>query len=420
MGIGLSICYNLTRLLGAKIHLDPSYDSGIEERPGSRFVVDLQRSPLGLGPFLQDCPTASPREIAAENALVHLALPSNSDRNDEVEKKTGRTETTTETADFEGRTEPHENQRNREDLPSYLDVLFVDDETILRKLFVRLVKKAAPTWNVTEANSGERVLQLIQEKHFDIIFIDQYMPCQCHTLLGTEIIRKLRGLGVSSMICGLSKNQIRQEFMDAGADCFLLKPVPCKKDEFHSLISGLCEKRDFAKSNKTKLRETAALGKASSSVLLDDTAISENKEEENASELPTSMNVLLVDDENILRKLFVRFVRKVAPTWTITEATNGEQAIELVRTNKYGLIFMDQYMPSTGREPILGTDVVRQIRRMGVTSLVCGLSANEMQFDFYAAGADWFILKPFPCDKGAFLNELVRFCNTRKLRAATV
>ena len=129
-----------------------------------------------------------------------------------------------------------------------------------------------------------------------------------------------------------------------------------------------------------------------------------------------------VDDENILRKLFIRSVGRVAPSWKITEALNGERALELVRAqnNHYDLIFMDQYMPSSMQErPLLGTDVVKEIRRnvRGTPqTLICGLSANEMQLEFYEAGADWFLLKPFPCDKAAFQNELARFCNIRKLR----
>lgn len=69
-GIGLSICFNLCQLLGAKIWLDHSYHSGIRDRPGSRFVVELQKPSLNLDSAIGDVlktPTDSKR--AAEMLL---------------------------------------------------------------------------------------------------------------------------------------------------------------------------------------------------------------------------------------------------------------------------------------------------------------------------------------------------------------
>eukprot|EP00977_Amphora_coffeiformis_P000608 scaffold134_cov94-Amphora_coffeaeformis.AAC.14 len=441
-GIGLSICHNLTHLLGGSIYLDPSYDSGMEGCPGSRFVVDLRQTPMTFGSIISLEEGSFPESSLAEADTQELRLleystpwsTSNTESQGHVEKpKSIRTEALTLTEESTNATAPatslshtnsSETMEENPQLPSHLQVLFVDDETILRKLFLRLVQKAAPTWHVTEANSGERVLQLVQEKHYDIIFMDQYMPCTDRTLLGTEIIRKLRTLGVSSMICGLSKNFIPQEFMDAGADHFLRKPVPCQKEAFYSLLIGLCDNRTFGLSEELKQEEIRTIrasrsinNLATEAVKPDDYDHGEDK----GPELPESMNVLLVDDETILRKLFIRSVRRVAPSWKITEACNGERALELVRANsQYDLIFMDQYMPSI-EQPLLGTDVVKEIRQILSTAnttqqtLICGLSANEMQMEFYASGADWFLLKPFPCDKAAFRNELARFCNIRKL-----
>jgi len=42
------------------------------------------------------------------------------------------------------------------ELPEGLSVLFVDDDAVLRKLFMRAVKKVAPdTWKIRDASSGE-------------------------------------------------------------------------------------------------------------------------------------------------------------------------------------------------------------------------------------------------------------------------
>ena len=49
-------------------------------------------------------------------------------------------------------------------------------------------------------------------------------------LLGTETVRALRSRGADSIICGLSANDMEQQFVEAGADCFLFKPFPCEKE----------------------------------------------------------------------------------------------------------------------------------------------------------------------------------------------
>lgn len=46
---------------------------------------------------------------------------------------------------------------------------------------------------------------------------------------------------------------------------------------------------------------------------------------------------------------------------------------------------------------MLGTETIRSMRASGVQSIMVGLSANELGDVFQRAGADSFILKPFPC-----------------------
>jgi len=62
--------------------------------------------------------------------------------------------------------------------------------------------------------------------------------------------------------------------------------------------------------------------------------------EDSVHELPEELSVLFVDDDPILRKLFSRTVRTVAPKWRIREASNGETALKLVESDDFDLIFM--------------------------------------------------------------------------------
>lgn len=109
-------------------------------------------------------------------------------------------------------------------------------------------------------------------------------------------------------------------------------------------------------------------------------------------DIPESLSVLFVDDDPILRKLFSRTIRTVAPTWNIREASNGETALHLVESESFDLIFMDMYMASTEKQ-LLGSEAVRELRKKGVNCRICGLSANDKEFEFLQAGADAFCFK---------------------------
>jgi CheY-like chemotaxis protein len=134
------------------------------------------------------------------------------------------------------------------ELPNRLSVLFVDDDKMLRKLFSRAVKQVEPTWEIQEAATGEAALELVNGETFDLIFMDQYMTGKEKGLLGTETIRSLRSKGVNSIICGLSANDLECPFINAGAECFKLKPIPCKGDELKSMLKGILFKRHCDKS----------------------------------------------------------------------------------------------------------------------------------------------------------------------------
>jgi signal transduction histidine kinase/CheY-like chemotaxis protein len=187
-GLGLNLCQNLMRLLNGDIWLHETYDSGVKDSPGARFVVQLKSRPLSTEDIL------SSTKKGIREFIQH--------GNDSISKELV-------------------------ELPENLSVLFVDDDVVLRKLFSRSVRKVAPTWKFQEAANGETALRLVDSEHYDLIFMDQYMASTEKQLLGTETVRALRTKGVKSTICGLSANDIEQSFISAGSDSFMLKPIPC-------------------------------------------------------------------------------------------------------------------------------------------------------------------------------------------------
>lgn len=66
-----------------------------------------------------------------------------------------------------------------------------------------------------------------------LIFLDQSVHKQ---LTGTETVREMRRRGIQSRVCGLSANDLVNSFVQAGADAFWHKPIPCKSQELKAAL----------------------------------------------------------------------------------------------------------------------------------------------------------------------------------------
>lgn len=263
-GIGLHLSKKLMEIMNGDLYLDETYDSGIQGCPGACFVVDMKCKAL---------------EINMEASHAPLKMRQNSALRDKVEdlSTTLSSVATSESAGFANgfplrsslSEQPPEGARNTQlsigseqqkranalstELPDGIMVLFVDDDAMLRKLFMRAVKKAAPTtWTIKDASSGETALEVCEKEKFDLIFMDQYMAIADNQLLGTETIQALRAKGVECTICGLSANDLRDAFINSGADDFVLKPMPCKIVDLQRLLRRML----VASSTSTSIRSS--------------------------------------------------------------------------------------------------------------------------------------------------------------------
>ena len=228
-GIGLFLCKNLVELMEGEIFLDQTFDSGVPGCPGTRIVIRLNKKPSNLLDF-----------VGVQNGDVEEALP-NGLAGEEKKGWTPPTEDNTSPV-----TAPSSSLVQQDTLPEKQRVLFVDDDAMLRKLFSRSIKRAAPAWTCQEAGNGEAALLLTETEEFDIIFMDMYMASVEKQLLGTETVSELRNRGVTCMIYGLSANDKEEEFLKAGADGFVFKPFPCKTDLLQAELGRLLSCRNSA------------------------------------------------------------------------------------------------------------------------------------------------------------------------------
>jgi len=258
-GLGLNLCKKLMISMEGDVWLDESYNSGIAGCPGARFVVQLNTEPIDIESTLPDAESEDEHILSNTASSVSREGPCNSgDINCDNQGCTVRQDSSgvqkadlpsglsshAQVASAASSPEPPPATPLLEELPKGVSVLFVDDDAVLRKLFMRAVKKVEPSWMIQEASSGEAALRLCETNSFDLIFLDQYMASVDKQMLGTETAQAMRAQGVESIICGLSANDIKDAFANSGADHFFMKPMPCKADILKGTLLGILKNKD--------------------------------------------------------------------------------------------------------------------------------------------------------------------------------
>jgi DNA-binding response OmpR family regulator len=101
-------------------------------------------------------------------------------------------------------------------------------------------------------------------------------------------------------------------------------------------------------------------------------------------------HLLVVDDEAQIRTLIRKYAEFAG--YRVSEATNGMEAVEMVRANRYDLVIMDIMMPELD-----GLSACREIRNLSSVPVIM-LSARGEEYDKisgFECGADDYVTKPF-------------------------
>ncbi len=101
-------------------------------------------------------------------------------------------------------------------------------------------------------------------------------------------------------------------------------------------------------------------------------------------------NILITDDEEMIRKL----IRKYAEFegHSVTEASNGMEALMELKSNHYDIVIMDIMMPELD-----GFSACREIRKFSNVPIIM-LSARGEEYDKingFEIGIDDYVIKPF-------------------------
>ena len=115
---------------------------------------------------------------------------------------------------------------------------------------------------------------------------------------------------------------------------------------------------------------------------------------------PSGARLLVVEDDDTIRDTVSEAMELEG--FTVTAATNGQSAWELLRRERFDLVVMDLMLPGMN-----GLDLCRQLRQEANPPLILVVSARDTETDRVLGlevGADDYLIKPFG------MRELVARC----------
>ncbi len=227
-------------------------------------------------------------------------------------------------------------------------ILLVEDNRDNRNLAQRILEKAG--YQVYLAENGLQAVQAKKKFHFDLILMDLQMP----VMDGFEATQKIRELDRAANvertpIIALTAHAIkgyREKCLNYDMDDYLTKPL--KKDKLLQAVEKWIDSRPV---------------------------------------------VLVVDDSPDNRDLLKHFLKKDGRFKTIF-ASNGAEAVEIVKKRRISLIFMDVEMPvMNGCEATCAIRNLPQGKAIPIIALTAHQGKEHIQ-QCIQAGCDDFLSKP--------------------------
>ena len=280
------------------------------------------------------------------------------------------------------RRRPHPELRGRR-------VLIIDDNAQAREILASMLLSMA--FVVHEAPSGLEGVELVKQaikrnEPYDVAFIDWQMPGMDGIETGKHILA-LGGLEHRPslvMVTAYGREEVLQQAEQNGFESVLIKPVTSSM-LFDSVVQALCA-------------EPGADVETSASGL----------EKVDLSRIQGA-RVLLVEDNELNREVALGLLEDAHIS--IDQAENGEQAIRMITSRDYDVVFMDMQMPVM--DGITATKSIRSDPRYKSLPVIA-MTANAMDRDreaCLAAGMNDHLGKPI--DPQKLYDTLLRWIQPR-------
>ena len=123
-----------------------------------------------------------------------------------------------------------------------------------------------------------------------------------------------------------------------------------------------------------------------------------------------NIKILVVDDEKRMVDLVKLYLEREG--FTVEEAFNGQQALDMIAKTSYDLIILDLMLPVVD-----GWTVCKELRKKYDTPVIM-LTARGEEFDKvlgFELGADDYVVKPFSPRTTARVKALLRRMASRKM-----
>lgn len=124
-----------------------------------------------------------------------------------------------------------------------------------------------------------------------------------------------------------------------------------------------------------------------------------------------SFQVLVVDDDQEIGYMFQRLL---GGPQTVTIARDGYEALDMIKSEPYDLIFLDVRLP--GMDGVQTLEEIKKIRPDSIVVMMSGYSVEEEIKRAMALGAQDFIAKPFEdVDEIMTIEEVARYLSLHEL-----
>jgi two-component system, cell cycle response regulator len=254
-------------------------------------------------------------------------------------------------------------------------VLIVDDDPLNVKLLTSMI--SGSNYDILKAYDGEEALDVISREHPDLILLDIMMP-KIDGYKVLEIVKSssnTRDIPVI-LITALDSVEDKVRGMEAGADEFLNKPV--NKTELLARVKSLLCLKEYQEQLSTPAKTERPF-------------LKQNSVDESAWSLDNPCILLVEDNEKdayLIRSILAN------QQYTFIHATNGEDALEFMKHNRFDLILLDVLLPNmNGFEVCCRLKELDSTKNIQVLMITCldDLSSKLKGFD---SGADDYLVKP--------------------------
>jgi CheY-like chemotaxis protein len=228
-----------------------------------------------------------------------------------------------------------------------ITMLIADDSHITQQILSDAARASKLPLRFTMTDNGRECLTLLNSANIDLAFIDVHMP----ELSGTEAFWSARKQGIQTFVT-LMSNPPAAEAVEMAIKLrayeFLFKPF--------SAEDALGVMRTYAR-------------------------------------ISSPTRILIVDDSSTVRQIVQKVLHGSLFNCTITEAADGETALNLARTTKFDAVFLDRNMPGLD-----GLSTLKRLRVIEPSLKVVMMSAEHdpaKELQALDGGACAFLRKPF-------------------------